>query len=117
MIILSTWTFGQRANVAAWPTLSGGGNSLDAVEAACRDAESDLSNHTVGRGGWPDASGRVSLDASIMLSPSRRGAVAFIRHFEHPISIARRVMEKSEHVMLVGDGAEDFARTNGFAPT
>jgi isoaspartyl peptidase/L-asparaginase-like protein (Ntn-hydrolase superfamily) len=71
----------------------------------------------VGRGGFPDASGQVSLDASIMLSPSRRGAVAFVRNFEHPISIARAVMERTDHVMLVGDGAEEFARRQGFEPT
>ncbi len=109
-IILSTWSFGQRANAAAWPILQSSGSSLDAVEAACRDAESDLTNHTVGKGGYPDASGQVSLDASIMLSPSRRGAVGCVRNFEHPISIARAVMEKTDHVMLVGDGAEEFAR-------
>ena len=117
MIILSTWSFGQRANRAAWPTLANNGSSLDAVEIACRDAESDLSNHTVGKGGRPDASGRVSLDASIMLSPARRGAVAFVRRFEHPISIARAVMEHSPHVLLAGDGAEEFAIEHGFSPT
>jgi isoaspartyl peptidase/L-asparaginase-like protein (Ntn-hydrolase superfamily) len=116
-IILSTWSFGQRANAAAWKILASGGSSLEAAEAACRDAESDVTNHTVGKAGYPDASGRVSLDASIMLSPSQRGAVAFVRNFEHPISIARAVMEKTDHVMLVGDGAEEFARQHGFEPT
>ena len=73
MLILSTWSFGQRANRAAWPTLANGGASLDAVEIACRDAESDVTNQTVGKGGRPDASGEVTLDASIMLSPARAG--------------------------------------------
>ncbi len=113
-LILSTWSFGQRANVAGWEVLSNGGNSLDAVEAVCRDAESDLTNRTVGRGGRPDASGEVSLDASVMLSPARRGAVAYIRKFEHPVSIARAVMEHTPHVLLVGEGAERFARERGF---
>jgi len=117
MLILSTWSFGQRANRAAWGTLTGGGPSLDAVEIACRDAESDLTNHTVGKGGRPDASGEVTLDASIMLSPAKCGAVACVRHFEHPISIARAVMEKSPHVLLAGDGAERFADALGFPRT
>jgi isoaspartyl peptidase/L-asparaginase-like protein (Ntn-hydrolase superfamily) len=117
MIILSTWSFGQRANRAAWETLSRNGSSLDAVEMACRDAESDVSNHTVGKGGRPDASGHVSLDASIMLSPAKRGAVACVRRFEHPISIARAVLERTPHVLLVGDGAEQFALEQGLEPT
>src|SRR5438067_5054906 len=117
MLLLSTWSFGQRANAAAWESLSRDGSSLDAVEIACRDAESDLSNHTVGKGGRPDASGEVSLDASIMLSPAKRGAVAYVRRFEHPISIARAVMEHTPHVLLAGDGAEQFAMQQGLQPT
>src|SRR3954453_21291848 len=116
MLILSTWSFGQRANRAAWPALANTGSSLDAVEIACRDAESDLTNHTVGKGGRPDASGQVSLDASIMLSPAKRGAVAYVRRFEHPVSIARKVMDATPHVLLVGDGAEQFALKHGFQP-
>jgi isoaspartyl peptidase/L-asparaginase-like protein (Ntn-hydrolase superfamily) len=115
-LILSTWTFGKRANDAAWPALSTGGSALDAVETACRDAESDLENHTVGVGGYPDRDGTVSLDASIMLSPSRCGAVAAVRRFPHPISIARKVMERSPHVLLAGEGADDFAESLGFTP-
>jgi isoaspartyl peptidase/L-asparaginase-like protein (Ntn-hydrolase superfamily) len=113
-IILSTWSFGQRANRAAWPILANSGTSLDAVEAACRDAESDLTNHTVGRGGRPDASGEVTLDASIILSPARCAGVGCVRGFEHPISIARKVMEQTPHVMLAGEGAEKFALSQGF---
>src|SRR5438094_844679 len=118
-LILSTWSFGQRGNRAAWETLSRGkdGASLDAVELACRDAEADVSNHTVGIGGYPDASGKVTLDASIMLAPRLCGAVACVRRFVHVISIARRVMEKTPHVLLVGDGAEQFAIDEGFAPS
>src|SRR4051794_32556834 len=113
-LILSTWSFGQRANAAAWPILASNGTALDAVEAACRDAEDDLNNHTVGVGGYPDRDGNVSLDASIMLSPKRRGAVAAVRRFAHPISIARRVMENTPHVLLAGEGAEKFAKEQGF---
>jgi isoaspartyl peptidase/L-asparaginase-like protein (Ntn-hydrolase superfamily) len=117
MLILSTWSFGQRANRAAWGTLASGGTSLDAVETACKDAESDISNQTVGKGGRPDAAGEVTLDASIMLSPARRGAVGYVRGFEHPISIARIVMERTPHVMLAGEGAEWLALEHGFKRT
>lgn len=118
-LILSTWSFGQRANAAAWPILETGGSALDAVEAAARDAEADESNHTVGFGGYPDASGRVSVDAAIMLSPARRGAVACIRKHLHPITAARKVMETTRHVLLVGADADDFASACGIpeAPT
>src|SRR5436190_6133893 len=115
-LILSTWSFGQRANAAAWPTLGSGGSSLDAVELACRDAEADPANHTVGYGGFPDRSGRVTLDASIMLSPAKSGAVASVRRFVHPISIARRVMERTPHALLAGEGADVFAQDQGFEP-
>lgn len=107
--LLSTWSFGQAANAAGWAKFGDGGSALDAVEAACRDAEADLANPTVGVGGLPDSSGRVSLDAAIMLSPARRGAVAAVRRHPHPITIARRVMETTPHVLLVGPDADDFA--------
>ncbi|MCS7032681.1 MAG: isoaspartyl peptidase/L-asparaginase [Phycisphaerae bacterium] len=113
-LILSTWSFGKRANAAAWPILARGGAALDAVEAAAREAEADPENHTVGFGGYPDASGRVSVDASIMLSPARRGAVAGLRRQMHPISVARRVMELTPHVLIVGPDADEFARACGF---
>src|SRR5688572_24539453 len=112
-IILSTWSFGKAANAAAWPALGAGGSSLDAVEAACGHAEADLKNHTVGRGGYPDRDGNVSLDASIMLSPARCGAVAAVRRCAHPISLARRVMEHTRHFMLAGEGADLFAVEQG----
>src|SRR5262245_65033375 len=115
-LILSTWTFGQRANEAAWPILASKGSSLDAVEAACKDAELDPSNHTVGLSGYPDRDGQVSLDASIMLSPSQCGSVCALRKYVHAISVARRVMEKTNHVLLAGEGAALFAREQGFKP-
>jgi isoaspartyl peptidase/L-asparaginase-like protein (Ntn-hydrolase superfamily) len=113
-MLLSTWSFGRAANAAAWPILARGGSSLDAVEAAARHAERDPENHTVGFGGFPDASGRVSLDACVMLSPAKRGAVCCVRTHEMAISIARRVMEQTPHVLLAGSGAEEFARGQGF---
>jgi isoaspartyl peptidase/L-asparaginase-like protein (Ntn-hydrolase superfamily) len=115
-LILSTWSFGKRANAAAWETLAADkdGASLDAVELACRDAEADVANHTVGFSGYPDASGAVTLDASIMLAPRMCGSVAYVKHFVHVISIARRVMEKTPHVLLAGYGAELFAIYQGF---
>lgn len=117
-ILLSTWEFGQTANGAGWPILThGSGSSLDAVEAACRAVEADPTIRSVGYGGRPDASGQVTLDAAIMLSPARCGAVACVRGFMHPVSIARRVMERTGHVMLVGNGAERFARQEGFEAT
>ncbi len=116
-ILLSTWSFGMQANEAGWPRLGGpDGSPLDAVEAACRRIESDAGNRTVGKGGYPDRSGQVSLDAAVMLSPARCGAAAYVRRFEHPVTIARLVMEKTPHVMLVGDGAERFAKLHGLTP-
>lgn len=112
-IIVSTWSFGKRANAAAWPILARGGSALDAVEAAGNDAEDDPENHTVGFGGYPDADGNVTLDASIMLSPARRGAVACIRRHAHAISVARKVMESTRHVLLTGDAADAFADEHG----
>ena len=108
MRIASTWSFGQRANEAAWSHLVNG-SALDAVEAACCYAESDASIDSVGYGGLPDASGRVSLDGCVMLSPSRCGSVAGLRTHLHPVSIARAVMEHTQHVMLVGCDADEFA--------
>ncbi|MCL6595717.1 MAG: isoaspartyl peptidase/L-asparaginase [Firmicutes bacterium] len=94
-----------------------GGSALDAVEAAIRAVESNPDDHTVGLGGLPNLLGVVELDASIMDGRTRAaGAVAAVRGFEHPISIARRVMEELPHAFLVGEGAERFARECGFPP-
>jgi N4-(beta-N-acetylglucosaminyl)-L-asparaginase len=117
-LILSTWSFGKKANAAAWPYLSGpAGSSVDAVEQGCRVIEADLDVQCVGVGGYPDRSGEVSLDASIMLSPARSGAVCYVRRFAHPISIARLVMERLSHVLLAGDGADRFALRQGLTPS
>ncbi len=95
--------------------LRAGGRAIDAVERVVREVESDVAEHSVGVGGWPNLVGEVELDASIMDGRDRRtGAVGALQHFPHPISVARRVMELTPHVMLVGRGAEDFAREAGF---
>jgi N4-(beta-N-acetylglucosaminyl)-L-asparaginase len=112
--VVSTWDFGVAANQAAWAILAKGGRALDAVEAGARVPEADLRNHSVGRAGYPDRDGHVTLDASIMDELGNCGAVAAIEHIAHPISVARRVMEKTPHVLLVGDGALQFALTQGF---
>lgn len=113
-IVLSTWNFGLAANVAAWKILSSGGRALDAVEAGARIPESDPTESSVGYGGLPDRDGHVTLDASIMDEHGNCGSVAFLQHIENPISVARAVMEKTPHVMLVGEGALQFALANGF---
>lgn len=112
MRIVSTWSFGIRANEAAWPKLVSG-DALGAVEAACAFADAAPDIDSVGFGGLPDASGRVSLDGCVMLSPSRCGSVAGLRSHLHPVSVARRVMERTPHVMLVGADADAFADREG----
>ena len=113
-LVLSTWNFGQAANAAAWNVLSPGGHALDAVELGAHVPESDEANHTVGLGGMPDRDGHVTLDACVMDERGRAGSVCFLEGFEHPVSIARRVMEETPHVMLAGEGAAQFAREQGF---
>jgi N4-(beta-N-acetylglucosaminyl)-L-asparaginase len=113
--VVSTWDFGVAANQVAWKTLAAGASALDAVEAGARVPEADLTNHSVGRAGYPDRDGHVSLDASIMDGDGRCGAVAALEHIAHPVSVARRVMEKTPHVLLAGDGALQFAVEQGFA--
>ncbi|MBD1384543.1 N(4)-(beta-N-acetylglucosaminyl)-L-asparaginase [Mucilaginibacter rigui] len=113
-IVISTWDFGIAANKEAWKTLEKGGRALDAVEAGVRIPEADMNNHTVGRAGYPDRDGKVTLDACIMDEFGNCGSVAAMENIAHPISVARLVMEKTPHVMLVGDGATQFAVEQGF---
>lgn len=112
--VVSTWDFGIAANQAAWAVLAKGGHSLDAVEAGVRVPEADLKNHSVGKGGYPDRDGKVTLDASIMDAEGNCGAVAAMEHITHAISVARCVMERTPHVLLAGDGALEFALSQGF---
>ncbi|MBS7256621.1 isoaspartyl peptidase/L-asparaginase family protein [Flavobacterium branchiicola] len=113
-IVLSTWRFGLQANEAAWEVLKNGGRALDAVEAGVKVPEADPKERSVGYGGRPDRDGRVTLDACIMDELSNIGSVGCLEYIKHPISVARAVMEKTPHVMLVGDGALQFALSQGF---
>lgn len=112
-VVISTWDAGLRANKAAWEVLRGGGRALDAVEKGVMVTESEQ-NCCVGLGANPDRDGFVTLDACIMDEFSNCGSVAFLERIKHPISVARRVMEKTPHVMLVGSGAQQFAVEEGF---
>ncbi|WP_347159850.1 isoaspartyl peptidase/L-asparaginase family protein [Pontibacter chitinilyticus] len=113
-VVISTWNHGMPANEAAWKILSQGGQALDAVEAGVRVPEGDPNIQTVGYGGFPDREGHVTLDACIMDYRGNAGSVAFLEHIKHPISVARKVMENTPHVMLVGEGALQFALAQGF---
>ena len=116
-IVISTWNFGLAANAEAWKILSQNGRALDAVEAGAKVPEADPKETSVGYGGLPDRDGKVTLDACIMDEAGNCGSVAFLEHIVHPISVARLVMEKTPHVMLVGEGALRFALANGFRKT
>src|SRR3954469_3135207 len=113
-IVVSTWDFGKTANIGAWEVLGKGGRALDAVEAGVKIPEADPNNQSVGYGGLPDRDGRVTLDACIMDEHYNCGSVMCLEHIVHPISVARLVMEKTPHVVLVADGALQFALANGF---
>lgn len=113
-IVISTWSFGIQANAAAWDVLTNNGRALDAVEAGVKIPEADPKERSVGFGGRPDRDGRVTLDACIMDDNMNIGSVACLEHIVHSISVARAVMEKTPHVMLVGDGALQFALSQGF---
>ncbi len=113
-IVLSTWNFGMKANAEAWKILSKGGKALDAVEKGVRIVEDDPKERSVGFGGRPDRDGKVTLDACIMDENANIGAVACLEHIKNPISVARAVMEKTPHVLLVADGALEFALSQGF---
>ncbi len=113
-VVISTWNHGLPANEAAWKILSTGGSALDAVEKGVMVAEADPEETSVGYGGFPNREGNVTLDACIMDSHNNAGSVACLKNIKHPISVARLVMEKTPHVMLVGDGAKQFALSQGF---
>src|SRR6185436_19597867 len=108
--VVSTWSFGKAANAEAWKVLDGGGNALDAVEKGVNQAELDPENTSVGFGGLPDEDGEVTNDAIIFWGPPHAvGAVGGMKRFKRPISVARKVMEKTKHPLLVGDDATRFA--------
>lgn len=113
-IMLSTWSFAPVGNLPGKAMLDAGAAGLDAVVHAATLIENDPLINSVGIGGLPDAEGRVSLDGCVMTDPARCGAVAYVREYANVCAIARRVMEKTIHVMLVGQGAEAFAAREGF---
>ncbi len=113
-VIISTWNHGIQANNKAWEILGKKGRALDAVEQGVRVVEADPKISSVGYGGLPDRDGYVTLDACIMDEKGNAGSVAFLQHIMHPVSVARQVMEKTPHVMIVGEGALEFALANGF---
>jgi N4-(beta-N-acetylglucosaminyl)-L-asparaginase len=113
-VVVSTWNHGLAANYAAWKVLQSGGRALDAVEQGVRVTEADPNVRSVGYGGLPDREGHVTLDSCIMDETGNAGSVAFLQNIMHPVSVARKVMEDTPHVMLAGEGAKRFAMANGF---
>jgi len=113
-LIISTWSHGFPASKKALKVLANNGNLLDAITSGINLSENDPANHSVGLGGYPDADGNVTLDASIMDWSGNAGSVACLQGIKNPINVARLVMEKSKHVFLTGNGAQKFALNNGF---
>jgi N4-(beta-N-acetylglucosaminyl)-L-asparaginase len=112
-LVIATWNV-QRAVSTAWETLQKGGSALDAVEKGCNVEEEDPENSSVGFGGLPDRDGHVTLDACVMDEMGNYGAVVFMENIVNAISVARKVMEETPHVLLAGTGAEEFAVSQGF---
>jgi isoaspartyl peptidase/L-asparaginase-like protein (Ntn-hydrolase superfamily) len=115
-LVVSTWNMGMRANPVAWDVLRDPStvHPIEACEAGVRVIEADPKVTSVGYGGNPNAEGTVELDAAIMRGDTLEcGAVGALQRVMHPISVARAVMERTKHVMLVGEGAHSFARTLG----
>lgn len=115
-IVIATWK-NIEAVQAAWRVLQDGGSALDAVEAGARVPEADPEDTSVGYGGFPDRDGEVTLDACIMDHEGNAGSVVYLSGIMHAVSVARRVMEQTPHVMLAGDGAHRFAIEQGFPKT
>lgn len=112
-LVIATWHV-KDATSEAWEILYSGGNALDAVEKGCMVEESNEKGQSVGKGGLPDRDGNVTLDACIMDKNGNCGSVVYLQNITHAISVARKVMEDTPHVMLAGKGAEQFALSNGF---
>lgn len=113
-VMVSTWDFGAAANAAGIEARRNGGSALDMVEAGGKVAEADESNSSVGLGGMPDRDGHVTLDACVMTWAGDIGAVCALEDVVHAVSVARAVMERTPHTMLVGVGARAFAVDQGF---
>jgi N4-(beta-N-acetylglucosaminyl)-L-asparaginase len=114
-ICVATWNF-HEASKTAGELLYKGSSALDAAEQGVRVEEANLKNTTVGNGGAPDRDGNVTLDAAIMAPNGNCGSVVYLKEIEHPVSVARKVMEETPHVMLAGEGALQFAIKQGFKP-
>lgn len=112
-ITIATWNF-PNASKKAGEMLEKGASALDAVEQGVMVEEADIRNTTVGRGGAPDREGNVTLDACIMNPQGNAGAVVYLKNNTHAVSVARKVMEETPHVILAGEGADQFARAHGF---
>jgi N4-(beta-N-acetylglucosaminyl)-L-asparaginase len=113
--VIATWSFGQTAVKTAAPLLQAGQPALDAVIAGAQAVEDDPTVQSVGFGGIANAIGTVSLDACVMDGLTLNcGSVAGVENIRHVAALARRVMEKTPHVMLVGEGARWFAQQQGF---
>src|SRR5688572_2508217 len=106
---------GLRANAKAMEMIRAGADTLDAVIAGVNIVEDDPKDMSVGYGGLPNEDGDVELDASVMHGPTKRaGAVASIRHIKNPSKVAKLVLERTDHLLLVGEGALRFALAHGF---
>ncbi|CAM1363028.1 isoaspartyl peptidase/L-asparaginase family protein [Tenacibaculum xiamenense] len=112
-LVIATWNTPLAVETAA-KILERGGSALEAVEEGCRIEEANEEGQSVGKGGLPDRDGNVTLDACIMDEKGNYGAVLCVKNIKHVISVARKVMEDTPHVMLVGEGAEQFAVSQGF---
>lgn len=112
--VISTWGPNVKANEAAWEILGNGGRAFDAVVKGVQVPESDPNDNSVGYGGLPDRDGKVTLDSCVMDELGNCGAVMAIEHIMHPVLVAKLVMEKTPHVQLVGEGALQFALSQGF---
>lgn len=115
-ILLTTWSWGAVGHRPGMAILNADGHALDAAVETATAIELDPSISSVGIGGLPDASGEVSLDACVMTDPDRCGSVCYVRNYARVSQLARLVMDRTIHVMLAGDGAEAFARAQGFQP-
>ena len=112
-MVVATWDV-KSATAKAWGILINGGTALDAVEQGCRIEEANEKGQSVGKGGLPDRDGNVTLDACIMNAEGNSGSVVYLQNITHAVSVARKVMEDTPHVMLAGKGAENFALAKGF---
>ncbi|NCT19128.1 MAG: glycosylasparaginase [Flavobacteriaceae bacterium CG_4_8_14_3_um_filter_34_10] len=112
-LVIATWDV-KEATAKAWEVMQKGGSSLDAIEQGCMVEEANADGQSVGIGGLPDRDGNVTLDACIMNPEGDYGAVVYLQNILHPISVARKVMEETPHVLLAGKGAEQFALEIGF---